>query len=101
MIKNIIFFCPSIEDGGVEKNLYLIANKLSNNFKISVITANKDKKKNFNKKIKFISPKYINLNNTHRLIKSFYCFFLIINNYQNKNKVLISYESNIFAIIAK
>ena len=87
MVKNIIFFCPSIEDGGVEKNLFLIANKLSNNFKISVITANKDKKQNFSKKIKFISPKYINLNNVHRLIKSFYCFFLIINNCQNKNNV--------------
>ena len=100
MVKNIIFFCPSMEDGGVEKNLFLIANKLSNNFKISVITANKDKKQNFSKKIKFISPKYINLNNVHRLIKSFYCFFLIINNCQNKNNVLISFESNIFAIIA-
>ena len=42
MIKEIIFFCPSIEDGGVEKNLFLIANKLSDNFKISVITANKN-----------------------------------------------------------
>ena len=99
MIKEIIFFCPSIEDGGVEKNLFLIANKLSDNFKISVITANKNKKDNFSKKVKLIFPKNININNANRLIKSFYCFFLIIKNYRDKNKVIISYESNIFAII--
>ena len=47
MVKNIIFFCPSIEDGGVEKNLFLIANKLSDNLKISVVTANENKKDKF------------------------------------------------------
>ena len=99
MNKEIIFFCPSIEDGGVEKNLFLIANKLSDNFKISVITANKDKKDKFSKKVNLIFPKIINIDNAYRLIKTFYCCFLIIKNYRGKNKVIISYESNIFAII--
>ena len=99
MIKEIIFFCPSIEDGGVEKNLFLIANKLSDNLKISVVTANENKKENFSKKINLIFPKNININNAHRLIKSFYCFFLMIKNYRGKNGVIISYESNVFAII--
>ena len=78
MIKEIIFFCPSIEDGGVEKNLFLIANKLSDNLKISVVTANENKKENFSKKINLIFPKKSNINNAQRLIKSFYCFFLMI-----------------------
>ena len=101
MKKKIIFFCPSIEDGGVEKNLYLIVNKLSNEFDISLITANKDKRKKFNNKINFITPKKININNSTRLIKTFYCVFLILKNFYFKEKenIIISYESNIFAII--
>ena len=99
MTKEIIFFCPSIEDGGVEKNLFLIANKLCDKFKISVVTANKNKKNKFNKKVNLIFPKNINIDNANRLIKSFYCFFLIIKNYKSKNRIIISYESNIFAII--
>ena len=56
--KNILIFCPSIEDGGVEKNLYLISNYLAKNkYKVDVITANKDKKNNFINKVNFSSPK--------------------------------------------
>ena len=43
--KKIQFFCPSIEEGGVEKNLFNITNNLSDDFDISIITANNDKKK--------------------------------------------------------
>ena len=99
MVKEIVFFCPSIEDGGVEKNLFLMSNELSDNFKISLITANKDKKNKFSKKVNLITPKKININKAHRIIKSFYCVFLIMKNNKNKDKVIISYESNIFAII--
>lgn len=101
MNKEIIFFCPSIEDGGVEKNLYLLANKLLIEFKTSIITANKEKKKKFNNKINFLYPKKENLQNSPRLLKSIYCLLLGLKYLINKNKpsVLISYESNIFAII--
>ena len=46
---------PSIEGGGVEKNLFLVSNyliKKVNN--ISLITISKDYKKKFDKKINFI-----------------------------------------------
>ena len=47
-IKKILIFVPSIEDGGVEKNLFLISNYFSNNgIKTNIITANLDKKKKF------------------------------------------------------
>ena len=38
--KQIIFFNPSIEDGGVEKNLINICNGLTNYFNVILITAN-------------------------------------------------------------
>ena len=45
-MRELLIFVPSIEDGGVEKNLFLISNYLSNNgIKINIITANLDKKK--------------------------------------------------------
>ena len=42
--NNIIFFCPSLEEGGVEKNLINVSNGMSINHKISLITANRNKK---------------------------------------------------------
>ena len=57
--KKLIIFMPSIEGGGVEKNLFLVSNHLSKKFsKISLITVSKNYKKKFNNKIEFISPKY-------------------------------------------
>ena len=44
--KNFIMFIPSIEDGGVEKNFFLISNFLIKKFnKLTLITISKDKKK--------------------------------------------------------
>ena len=42
MKKNIVFFMPSFEGGGVEKNIIMVANYFaSKNVKISLITASK------------------------------------------------------------
>ena len=55
MNKKIIFYIPSIEGGGVEKNLFLLIKHLSKKIdRIYIITANK--KKNNSKKIKYICP---------------------------------------------
>ena len=55
--NNLIIFIPSIESGGVEKNLFLITNYLVNKFRnITIITASKKIKKII-KKIKIIKPK--------------------------------------------
>ena len=97
--KNIIFFCPSIEEGGVEKNLINICNGIAVTHKISVITANKNKKKHFNSKINFISPNTNFFNYKIRLIKSIICTYLLIKNYKKRNSVIISFQSNIIAII--
>lgn len=95
--KKLQFFCPSIEEGGVEKNLFNIANKLSDDFDISIITANNNKKKFFNKKIKFISTKNKKFNRSNRFIKSLLSTILFIRNYNRKN-IIFSFQSNIIAI---
>ena len=46
--KSLLLFIPSIENGGVEKNLYLIANYLAKtNLSVKILTAFKDKEKLF------------------------------------------------------
>ena len=96
--KKIIFFCPSIEEGGVEKNLILTINELINVYQISIITANKNKKTKFSNKINFICPNLINFSNNLRLIKSIVCLFYGLATLNNES-IIISYESNLFAII--
>ena len=56
MKKKILIFMPSMEVGGVEKNLFLVSNFLRKKFsKVSLITISKSYKKKFHKSIKFIS----------------------------------------------
>jgi len=93
-----LFFCPSIEGGGVEKNLYLISSYVSSKFKkVYVLTANKDKKKRFNKKIIFLSPGSYRWCNTSRFFKSLICLLVLIK--AKKNFLVISFQSNILAIL--
>ena len=57
-MKQLIIFNPSIEDGGVEKNLFLISNYLSKKgLNIKIICSDNRTKKKFNKKIQLIVPK--------------------------------------------
>ena len=45
MKKKVIIFMPSIEGGGVEKNLFIISNYLANRVKkLSLITISKNTK---------------------------------------------------------
>ena len=75
-MKKLAIYIPSIESGGVEKNLYSISEYfLKKNIDLYIITANTNKKKFFNKKAKFICPK----NN----------FWLIFNNFFPKQSNLL------------
>ena len=56
--KNLIIFMPSMEGGGVEKNIILISNYLINFIKnITLITFDKKFSKSFDRRIKIIYPK--------------------------------------------
>ena len=70
MNKRLIIFMPSIEGGGVEKNLFIISNYLAKNLDgIKLISANTNIKKLLHEKIDFIHPKsnfWINKNRKDR-----------------------------------
>ena len=65
-MKNLIIFIPSIENAGVEKNLFILSNYFSKHINnIYLVTANNNYNKKFNEKIKIICPKskFFNKNN--------------------------------------
>ena len=102
--KKLLIFMPSVEDGGVEKNFYLISNYLGTKLKnVSVITANKSIKNNLNKKIKLIGPNSTIWNTSSRypkyLICLIYLFFFLL---RNKNTLILSFQANAYAsLLAK
>jgi glycosyltransferase involved in cell wall biosynthesis len=99
-MKKLAIYIPSIESGGVEKNLYNISEYfIKKKIEVYIVTANNKEKFSFNKKIKFICPRNKNWNNSSRLIKNFICLFLIIVNLPKKNTAIFSFQSNISAII--
>lgn len=101
MAKKILIFIPSIEDGGVEKNLYIIANYLYKNLKyLEIITTSYDKKSYFNSKIEFIGPKWKFLLNKGRYLKYFISLIYLMKQIiiSKKNLTIFSFQANIFAI---
>ena len=78
-MKKLIIFIPSIEDGGVEKNLFLISNYLSKKINnIAIITANFEYKKNFSKKIKFLGVDLKFLRKKSRIFKYGFCLIQLM-----------------------
>ena len=101
MNKQLIIFNPSIEDGGVEKNLFLISNYFAKKkIDVTVITADKKKRNKFNKNIKFSYPKNINFNNSGRYKKYLYSLYLLIKKIiLTKNIVVFSFQANIYTLL--
>lgn len=106
MIKNlktnskIIIFMPSMDGGGVEKNIILITNYLVNYYKyISLITFNNKFKKKFSKKIHFISHTSKNTIRS-KYYKYFICLIYLFKQIIFCKKVLVfSFQANIYALI--
>jgi len=99
-MKTLIIFFPSIESGGVEKNFYYLLHNFSKKFKkVIVVTSSQVNKKKFPKKIKYLNTKSIFFFNRNRLIKSIICFFWGLSLYSEKEKIILSFQSNIFSII--
>ena len=80
MPEKIIIFIPSIEDGGVEKNLFIISNYLSKkNKNTCLITCSNDKINKINQKnLQIIKPKFISFEKSSRGIKYFVSLYLLI-----------------------
>ncbi len=98
MKKKIVLFIPSIEGGGVEKNLFLIAEYLSKiHKKLFIITADKKYKNVSNKNISVICPTSSIWERKTRLVKTIISILLLIKNF-NKDTIILSFQSNISAI---
>ena len=97
MKKKIIFFMPSFEGGGVEKNIIIIANEfISRNLDISLITTSRDIKKKINKKINLICPQSNFWNKFGRPIKYLICsFFLVKTFFKYKKFSVFCFQGNI------
>jgi len=101
-MKTLIIFNPSIEDGGVEKNLFLISNYLADKIKNIILISTSYKKKNlFSKKIHFSYIYFKFLESYKRLPKYYLCIVLLIFNIikHNRKVVIFSFQANIYAII--
>ena len=89
---------PSMEGGGVEKNLILISNFLSKKLDVNIITFDKKFNRYFDsniKKINFVNqPLKIN-----KYFKYFFCLVLLIKELIFKRSLVFSFQANIYCLI--
>ena len=89
---------PSIEGGGVEKNLFIISNYLITKIEdISLITISNSFKNKFNKKIRFISPKSNFWDKIGRRKKFILSLFLLFKEIiLDRNILVLCFQGNIY-----
>ncbi len=99
--KKLIVFIPSIEDGGVEKNLFLILNYLSLKLKnIILITFDNNSKKKIRKNINIINPFFNFSFIKGRYLKYIFCLIVLAKILLfSRNYTVLSFQANIFVII--
>lgn len=99
MKKELIIFMPSIEGGGVEKNLFIISKFLvKKKLNLSLITTSKSFRKKF-RGVNLITPK-INTLNWGRKSKYFICLILLLREFfVNKRAVIFSFQANLYCIL--
>ena len=92
---------PSIEGGGVEKNLFIVANYLTKKIsKISLISASKKYKNRFLRSIEFISPKSNKWDFKSRRTKYIICLILLFKEIiRDKNILVFAFQANIYCIL--
>ncbi len=99
--KRLIMFMPSMEGGGVEKNIILISNYLSKYIQnVTLITFDNKFNKNFNKRIKIISSNLNYKKKYSKYYKYFICILILIKELLKfKNTSVLSFQANIYCII--
>ena len=92
---------PSIEGGGVEKNLFIISNYLTNKINdISLITISNNFKKKFNKKIRFISLKSNYWDTIGRRKKFLLSLLLLtIEILKDRNILVLCFQGNLYCTL--
>ena len=101
MKKRLIIFMPSIEGGGVEKNLFIVANYLTRKItRVSLISASKKYKNRFQKSIAFISPKSDKWDLKSRKFKYLVCLILLLREIlRDRNVLVFAFQANIYCIL--
>ncbi len=101
MNSKIVVFMPSIEGGGVEKNLFLICNYLVQNVgSLKIITVSKSFKKKFSSTVEFITYSYNFLDKLNRRLKYLLSIFLLIKEIlKNRDIIVLSFQANLYCII--
>ncbi len=99
--KRLILFMPSMEGGGVEKNIIIIANYLAQNIKnISLITFDKKFNKKFDHKINIINSNYSSQKRYSKYFKYFISLYLLIKEIIKSKKTLVfCFQANMYCII--
>ncbi len=98
--KKLLLFIPSIEDGGVEKNFFIIADYLSKRHKSTeLITTKKIGTKKL-QNIKIINP-FLNIQNfKDRKLKYILCLLILLRKIIfNKNYLIFAFQANLYCII--
>jgi len=101
MLKNnLIFFMPQMGGGGVEKNLFIIANHFAKKIKnVYLITSSRNFNNNF-KSVKIINPKYNFWNYFGKRFNYLICLLILIKEICNKKKpIVFAFQANIYCII--
>ena len=101
MNKNLIVFMPSIEGGGVEKNLFLVCNYLIKKISdLKVITISSKHSNKFDRPIKIVTFKSKKWDRFGRKIKYFLALILLIKEiFKNKQVTVISFQANVYCIL--
>jgi glycosyltransferase involved in cell wall biosynthesis len=99
--RDLIIFMPSIEGGGVEKNLFIISNYLSSKIKnIKLITFDKKFINRFNN-IDLVTPN-IKYRNFGRKVKYFFCLLELLKILiKNDNYLIFAFQANLYCAILK
>ena len=100
--KRLIFFMPSMEGGGVEKNLIIVTNYVSRFIgNVSIMTFDNSFNKYFDKRVKIINVKKKNKKKKYsKYFKYISCICLLIKEYlADKNILVFTFQANIYGII--
>ena len=99
MKKRLIIFIPSIEGGGVEKNMFIVSNYLAQRIKVSVLTISKKFQKKLSNNVNFITLKSNFWDKKSRKIKYFLSIILLLHEIlKDKNLVVFAFQANIYCI---
>ena len=91
---------PSIDGGGVEKNLFIISNYLSKKLdEITLITFDDRFNRKFSKEIKILNYTKKTTKNYSKYYKYFECLKILIKEILKKKSLVFAFQANIYCCL--